>query len=53
MRKNFLKGDSYSFRIVRKIVIRGIFHILRIDLQSSGSNLFQKNELWILTPNPR
>ncbi|WP_078130615.1 hypothetical protein, partial [Leptospira alexanderi] len=41
--------SSYNFRIVRKIVICGSSHILRINLQSSDSNLFQKNESWILT----
>ncbi|WP_139357255.1 hypothetical protein, partial [Leptospira alexanderi] len=48
--KEFSKSrSSYNFRIVRKIVICGSSHILRIDLQSSDSNLFQKNESWIFT----
>ncbi|EMJ62234.1 hypothetical protein LEP1GSC051_2770, partial [Leptospira sp. P2653] len=41
MRKNFLKVEISEF--VRKIVICGSSHILRIDLQSSNFDSFQKN----------
>ncbi|EMJ81472.1 hypothetical protein LEP1GSC016_3631 [Leptospira borgpetersenii serovar Hardjo-bovis str. Sponselee] len=41
IRKNFLKVRVPTIlEFVRKIVICGISHILKTDLQSSGSNLF-------------
>ncbi len=51
MKKNFLKVRIPTIlEFARKIVICGSFHVLRIDLQSSGSNFFQENES---TPNLR
>ncbi|EMF80761.1 hypothetical protein LEP1GSC188_3937 [Leptospira weilii serovar Topaz str. LT2116] len=48
MRKNFLNSKREKFltilEFVRKIVICGSSHILRIDLQSPSSGFFQKNE---------
>ncbi|EQA64147.1 hypothetical protein LEP1GSC062_4446 [Leptospira alexanderi serovar Manhao 3 str. L 60] len=48
MRKNFLKVKIPTIsEFVREIVICGSSRVLRIDLQSSDSNSFQKNESWI------
>ncbi|EMO54156.1 hypothetical protein LEP1GSC172_3771 [Leptospira noguchii] len=45
MRKNLLKVCvPRILEFVRKIVICSSSHILGIDLQSSGSNSFQKNK---------
>ncbi|QDK22763.1 hypothetical protein FHG68_13600 [Leptospira weilii] len=45
MRKNFLKVEiSRTSEFVGKIVICDSLRILRINLQSSNSNSFQKNE---------
>ncbi|EQA64275.1 hypothetical protein LEP1GSC062_2770 [Leptospira alexanderi serovar Manhao 3 str. L 60] len=43
MGKNFLKAEIHTIsEFVRKIVICGSSHILRIDLQSSDPTLFRK-----------